>query len=131
MAEQNKSQLISEAELIEAINADSIISVSLGAGQPQKNVKLSTLASVVAGLFPFVKFATTTSYNDANKILSPIVYLNMDILSNVPSEFRYGTLICFGGWDHAIQFYIPASGNNVLFFRQYSSGEWKNWTRIV
>lgn len=50
MAEQNKSQLISEAELIEAINADSIISVSLGAGQPQKNVKLSTLASVVAGI---------------------------------------------------------------------------------
>lgn len=50
MAETNKSQLISKAELIEAINADSIISVSLGAGQPQKNVKLSTLASVVAGL---------------------------------------------------------------------------------
>ena len=50
MAEENKSQLISEAELIEAINADSIISVSLGAGQPQKNVKLSTLASVVAGI---------------------------------------------------------------------------------
>ena len=59
MAEQNKSQLISEAELIEAINADSIISVSLGAGQPQKNVKLSTLASVVAGLVglnDFLKF---------------------------------------------------------------------------
>ena len=57
MAEQNKSQLISEAELIEAINADSIISVSLGAGQPQKNVKLSTLASVVAGLLPSAGFS--------------------------------------------------------------------------
>ena len=50
MAETNKSELMSKAEIIEAINADSLVSVSLGAGQPQKNVKLSTLASVVAGL---------------------------------------------------------------------------------
>ena len=48
MAETNKSELMSKAEIIEAINADSLVSVSLGAGQPQKNVKLSTLASVVA-----------------------------------------------------------------------------------
>ena len=50
MSEANKSLMLSEAEIIEAINSDSLISVSLGAGQPQKNVKLSTLASVVAGL---------------------------------------------------------------------------------
>ena len=50
MAETNKSKLMSEAEIIEAINSDSLVSVSLGAGQPQKNVKMSTLASVVAGL---------------------------------------------------------------------------------
>ena len=49
MAETNKSKMMSEAEIIEAINSDSLVSVSLGAGQPQKNVKLSTLASVVAG----------------------------------------------------------------------------------
>ena len=53
MAETNKSQMMSEAEIIEAINADSLISVSLGAGQPQKNVKMSTLASVAAGLMGF------------------------------------------------------------------------------
>ena len=52
MAEENKSQLISEAELLEAINEDTLVSISLGAGQPQKNVKLSTLASVVAELLP-------------------------------------------------------------------------------
>lgn len=52
MEEVNKSQLISEAELIEAINADTLVSISLGAGQPQKNVKLSTLATVVAALIP-------------------------------------------------------------------------------
>ena len=40
MAEENKSQLISEAELLEAINEDTLVSISLGAGQPQKNVKL-------------------------------------------------------------------------------------------
>lgn len=62
MAETNKSQLISEAELIEAINADSIISVSLGAGQPQKNVKLSTLASVVAGLLSIPSGKRAFSY---------------------------------------------------------------------
>ena len=50
MAETNKSKLMSEAEIIEAINSDSLVSVSLGAGQPQKNVKMSTLASVVAGV---------------------------------------------------------------------------------
>ena len=49
MAETNKSKMMSEAEIIEAINADTLVSVSLGEGQPQKNVKLSTLASVVAG----------------------------------------------------------------------------------
>ena len=42
--------MLSEAEIIEAINSDSLISVSLGAGQPQKNVKMSTLASVAAEL---------------------------------------------------------------------------------
>ena len=52
MAETNKSKLMSEAEIIEAINSDSLVSVSLGAGQPQKNVKMSTLASVVAGIIP-------------------------------------------------------------------------------
>ena len=50
MSESNKSQMLSEAEIIEAINADSLVSVSMGAGQPQKNVKMSTLASVAAGL---------------------------------------------------------------------------------
>ena len=40
MSEANKSLMLSEAEIIEAINSDSLISVSLGAGQPQKNVKM-------------------------------------------------------------------------------------------
>ena len=57
MSEANKSLMLSEAEIIEAINSDSLISVSLGAGQPQKNVKLSTLASVVAGLLPSAGFS--------------------------------------------------------------------------
>ena len=38
MAETNKSKMMSEAEIIEAINADTLVSVSLGEGQPQKNV---------------------------------------------------------------------------------------------
>lgn len=50
MSEANKSLMLSEAEIIEAINSDSLISVSLGAGQPQKNVKMSTLATVAAGM---------------------------------------------------------------------------------
>lgn len=78
MAETNKSQLISEAELIEAINADSIISVSLGAGQPQKNVKLSTLASVVAGLLPTAGF-TCQVYDQYVTASSPAI---IDVSSN-------------------------------------------------
>ena len=50
MAETNKSQMLSEAELIEAINANTLVSISLGKGQPQKNVTLATLATVVAGI---------------------------------------------------------------------------------
>ena len=61
MAEENNSQLISEAELIEAINADTLVCISLGAGQPQKNVKLSTLASGVAGLLPTKGFRLYTN----------------------------------------------------------------------
>lgn len=63
MAETNKSKLMSEAEIIEAINSDSLVSVSLGAGQPQKNVKMSTLASVVAGLMDCVKCISTSKTN--------------------------------------------------------------------
>lgn len=62
MAETNKSKMMSEAEIIEAINSDSLVSVSLGSGQPQKNVKLSTLASVVAGLIPTRKYGFKEEY---------------------------------------------------------------------
>mgnify|MGYP003532072404 FL=1 len=55
MAETNKSQMLSEAELIEAINANTLVSISLGKGQPQKNVTLSTLATVVAGIIGISK----------------------------------------------------------------------------
>ena len=77
MAEENKSQLISEAELIEAINADSLVSISLGAGQPQKNVKLSTLASVVAGIIG--------EANNSNTGLMPSNYQGSLIFRIVPT----------------------------------------------
>ena len=75
MSEANKSLMLSEAEIIEAINSDSLISVSLGAGQPQKNVKMSTLATVAAGLFPTVNYsdkgvATPTMYSMASRKIS-------------------------------------------------------------
>ena len=65
MSEANKSLMLSEAEIIEAINSDSLISVSLGAGQPQKNVKMSTLATVVAGLLEIspLKVKSDSLYN--------------------------------------------------------------------
>ena len=63
MAETNKSKLMSEAEIIEAINSDSLVSVSLGAGQPQKNVKMSTLASVVAGKIQYRRYRYVSENN--------------------------------------------------------------------
>ena len=47
MAETNKSGLISSAEVIEELNADTLISVAAGAGEPQKNAKLSSFASAL------------------------------------------------------------------------------------
>lgn len=64
MAETNKSKMMSEAEIIEAINADTLVSVSLGEGQPQKNVKLSTLASVVAGQMNIIRMSKNLSSNE-------------------------------------------------------------------
>ena len=69
MAETNKSKLMSEAEIIEAINSDSLVSVSLGAGQPQKNVKMSTLASVVAGqILSGYVFRRVATANNAHSV---------------------------------------------------------------
>lgn len=96
MAETNKSQLISEAELIEAINADSLVSISLGAGQPQKNVKLSTLASVVAGLLPVVSNkgdglakATSAEVGVSSSIISSDKYYKVRLMP----QYYYGVYL--------------------------------------
>lgn len=51
------SDLISNAELVSTLTADSIVSVSTGVGQPQKNIKVSDLATVVAALLPTATFS--------------------------------------------------------------------------
>lgn len=70
MAETNKSQMLSEAEIIEAINANTLVSISLGKGQPQKNVTLSTLATVVAGILGISKseLYTQISYQNSAEL---------------------------------------------------------------
>lgn len=99
MAETNKSQMLSEAEIITAINADSLISVSLGAGQPQKNVKMSTLASVVAGLIPdgFNGILQGRVYVEKGGFVSipmgkgGLIMVNANVLTSVISAAIVGT----------------------------------------
>ena len=96
MAETNKSKMMSEAEIIEAINSDSLVSVSLGSGQPQKNEKLSTLASVVAGLMPFQRIASFPVIGSADWMLlgrippySAVVFLysNITFVNTMPALY--------------------------------------------
>ena len=116
MAETNKSQLMSEAEIIEAINADSLISVSLGAGQPQKNVKMSTLASVAAGL---IGVAT----NDKNGLM-PASLTIANIHTGNPLNFNdckdLWRLYCSFGGENA-----PITGNYYWgFFNVGFNSDW-------
>lgn len=79
MSEANKSLMLSEAEIIEAINSDSLISVSLGAGLPQKNVKMSTLASVAAELI--FGAASTSNKKYISTSANNVYLLSIDISS--------------------------------------------------
>ena len=160
------AKMISQAEQVSALTDNSLISVSEGEGQPQKNISFpnlvaeiqgedskiatastmeyvrgldangnpiminkSDLASVVAGQMRFVKFSTSPKSNNANEIYTPLIFLNMNLMSNVPTP--YGTLFCFGSETHAVQFYIPAESTNMLYFRQKTSSSWAGWSKIL
>lgn len=141
MAETNKSKMMSEAEIIEAINSDSLVSVSLGSGQPQKNVKLSTLASVVAGimsdykLFPFMlRGYLTTDANSLNTISSSGIYTVNNAtnpgFSNLPSGSYYGVLVSFSGYSYySFQLFANVSTGNLSYRKRDNNG-WSSWATL-
>ena len=115
MAETNKSKMMSEAEIIEAINSDSLVSVSLGSGQPQKNVKLSTLASVVAGVIG-------TATNSKNGLMPSSQFLVRDTISadvQITSftQIKDGITFFFGAGTS----YFPQSNGVVFKMSGYNS----------
>ena len=130
MAEENKSQLISEAELIEAINADSIISVSLGAGQPQKNVTLSTLASVVAGVISPLKIIQAPSSIDDTA--TGLYYFNKSSTTGTfPNlTFNFGLILCLKASGVCNQFLFPTTYQGKIFHRIRYESQWKDWKEI-
>ena len=131
MAEENKSQLISEAELIEAINADSLVSMSLGEGQPQKNVKLSTLASVVAGLIGGFLDANKQA-SSANTAVSNGIYYIGSNGSNAPISNDIGTVVVFKKSSRIIQHYYSTTKKKFfLRFSEDSGTTWSEWSEIV
>ncbi len=123
MAETNKSQMLSEAEIIEAINKDSLISVSLGAGQPQKNVKMSTLASVAAGLIGGL-FKHRGNDVDANSQLESGLYQNA---SNCPSY--YGMLLVFNSGGVFLQIFTTT--DDKYYIRSLSVSGWSSWKQFA
>ena len=139
MAEENKSQLISEAELIEEINADSLLSISLGAGQPQKNVKLSTLASVVAGIIGFgdtvPRHRGTIPGMDCNEATAAgfyYYYTEQGALSNSPSIARFVLEVSVAGSrivQTATSFSTATgeSGYGKMKTRAFSGSSWTPW----
>ena len=83
----------------------------------------------VAGIFPFVKFAQTPPSLNANEILTPLIYVNMNILTNVPAQ--YGTLLCYGNSTHTVQLYAAATNTNAIYFRQRTSQAWTQWLNLA
>ncbi len=136
MSEANKSLMLSEAEIIEAINSDSLISVSLGAGQPQKNVKMSTLATVAAGimsnngLFPFVNSIVT----NVDAISKSGIYAYNDTTMNTVLGYTWGMVIHFENNQNWGTFQIATTNkdnDNVLYFRKRLSANWGNWVPLM
>ena len=131
MAETNKSQLMSEAEIIEAINANSLISVSLGAGQPQKNVKMSTLASVAAGLIPSLKLIEAPSSID-DKVSGAYFFLRNQTSGTYPDlAFNYGQLLAISQAGTTFQFLFPVTWECKIYYRLYMEGAWKAWKILL
>ena len=136
MAETNKSQLMSEAEIIEAINADSLISVSLGAGQPQKNVKMSTLASVAAGLMghggDYFKAKGTALGHADNLPNGCFLMKNAESGDGYPAS--WGVIVSFKTGDsQSIQFAFDASvpsEQRSISFRTQWDGVWSSWRNV-
>lgn len=129
MAETNKSQMLSEAEIIEAINQDSLISVSLGAGQPQKNVKMSTLASVAAELIKnsnLLNFSNSTQRTsaDANTLGTGFyaVYAGDENASRLHYPAGYEFIFTAKGYNNT-GFQIMFSASGGIYMRSI----WDNW----
>ena len=95
----NSSDLISNAELVSTLTSDAVVSVSTGVGQPQKNIKLGNLATVVSELMgAYTRFRAVTQ----NNIYSIEVDLNgLGWDNGLPKKWElYGglwnqTLICY------------------------------------
>lgn len=132
MSEANKSLMLSEAEIIEAINSDSLISVSLGAGQPQKNVKMSTLASVAAELIPFPFINGVTA--DVSSLSKSGLYAYNDATMNTALGYTWGMVIHFQNAQNWGTFQLAVSnkdGDFNIYFRKRSSGGWSNWISLI
>ena len=132
MEETNKSQMLSEAELIEAINANTLVSISLGKGQPQKNVTLSTLATVVAGIINPM-FCRLTHNADFNTAIDGGEYSIADpnkTLGNNPG-IRYGVLVTFeADSGYRMQLALDSDGGIWMRFFNTSPTSYKNWKVI-
>lgn len=66
---------------------------------------------------------------DANEIMVSGLYLNMNTMIHVPSE--YGTIISVVHQEsHCVQVYCTASSPSKLYYRSKSSGAWTSWQQI-
>ena len=141
MAETNKSKMMSEAEIIEAINADTLVSVSLGEGQPQKNVKLSTLASVVAGVIntdSTLKNKTLSSFQgdkatgSCDDLLTGGMYYVTSNVTNKPSGVNENGLVLTLGTlsNYRFQIFTPALSLDV-YMRKFIFSAWTTWVKLT
>ena len=136
------SDLISNASLVSTLTGDAVVSVATGVGQPQKNIKLSDLATVVAGMLPglltnwFQPRTTLRGSADADSIKETGIYRvawegsgSANFPLNMNSYF-YGFMLVFalGGGDF-VQIVINES-NQICVRQLFDSAYWRPWIQI-
>ena len=140
------SDLISNASLVSTLTGDAVVSVATGVGQPQKNIKLSDLASVVAGMLGVTDYSLFRQYtwssgdldNAPHGIVNVQCWENTSSFSNMPISDRNANAIVYtfrNKYENssilsAFQFFLHGYKNGICYFRCYSNNVWSSWKVI-
>lgn len=153
MTETNQSGLISSAEVIEELNADTLISVAAGAGEPQKNAKLSSFASALQNEDSKIPTAETMEFVRALDAEGKPILISKNDLATVVAELLPAKRIkdivgleviyvyhgeTYGGLPYGVYTVFKSNYGEIaidytggLFFRKFTDGETTGWYELT